>query len=179
MPIIYLSLGTNLGQRENNLQEALQALPPTVTVTAISRLYETAAAYVLDQPDFLNLALKGHTELSPPDLLTYLKNIENKMGRQKTIRYGPRNIDLDILFYDELILESQILQIPHPRLAERAFVLRPLQDIAPNLIHPVLRQPIHELVANLPHDDGILEIGEFRKIIMPEKLTFFHYQSII
>jgi len=158
MSIIYLALGTNLGQRAQNLQAAVQALPPVVTITAISRQYETAAAYVLDQPTFLNMALRGETALTPLDLLAYLKQIEQTLGRQKSIRYGPRKIDLDILFYDDLILESESLQIPHPHLHERGFVLHPLMDIAPQLRHPVLHQTIQELVTQLPLENGILKI---------------------
>jgi len=132
-----------------------------VTVTALSRCYETVAAYVLDQPNFLNLALRGETALTPLDLLAYLKQIEQTLGRQKSVRYGPRQIDLDILFYDDLILESESLQIPHARLHERGFVLRPLLDIAPQLRHPVLHQTIQELATQLPIEDGILKILDF------------------
>ena len=155
---IYLALGTNLGQRQENLQQAIKRLAPDITVLATSKLYETAPAYVLDQPAFLNMALKGETTLSPQNLLTYLKRIENEMGREQTIRYGPRIIDLDIIFYDDWILDTPDLQIPHPRLAERGFVLYPLADIAAEMIHPVLRQTVGELVAALSAEDNILRV---------------------
>jgi 2-amino-4-hydroxy-6-hydroxymethyldihydropteridine diphosphokinase len=155
---VYLALGTNLGRRRANLQQVLALLPPQVTVAAVSRLYETAPAYVLDQPPFLNMALKGQTALAPPQLLAYLKQLEEKMGRTRTRRYGPRLLDLDIIFYDELILELPELQIPHPRLSERGFVLRPLADIAASLVHPGLQQTVAELVAQLPPDHGILNV---------------------
>lgn len=155
---IYLALGTNLGKRQNNLAAALKALPPQVEVTAVSRLYETAPAYVLDQPAFLNMALEGRTALSPPALLAHLKGIERGLGRVRLQRYGPRIIDLDILFYDDLILEQPELTIPHPRLHERGFVLRPLADIAPALVHPVLGRTVQELLAALPGDDGVLQV---------------------
>jgi 2-amino-4-hydroxy-6-hydroxymethyldihydropteridine diphosphokinase len=156
--LVYLALGTNLGHREDNLRQALQKLPPEVEISAVSRLYETAPAYVLDQPAFLNIAVKGQTTLSPTDLLAYLKQIETQIGREKTIRYGPRKIDLDIILYDDLILNTPDLVIPHPRMAERGFVLRPLADIAADFVHPLLKQTIAELAANLPSDDRILRV---------------------
>lgn len=160
MAIIYLGLGTNMGNREQHLREALHHLPPQVTVAAISRLYETVAAYVIDQPAFLNLAVRGRTELSPMALLAYLKDLEGQLGRQKTFRYGPRQIDIDILFYDNLVMESPALQIPHPRLPERPFVLYPLLDLTPQLLHPQRQQTMQQLAAQLPPNDGILEVRE-------------------
>lgn len=159
--MVYLALGTNVGERAHNLKQALRMLSPGVDVLAVSRLYETAPAYVLDQPSFLNIAAKGETALSPADLLAYLKNIETTLGRTKVVRYGPRQIDLDIIFYDDLTIELPGLQIPHPRLAERGFVLRPLVDIAPDYVHPVLHQTVGELAAALPADDGILTVREW------------------
>ena len=160
--LVYIALGTNLADRHNNLKEALQLLADKVEISAISRLYETAPAYVLDQPAFLNMAVKGNTTLSPTDLLTYLKDLETKIGREKTVRYGPRKIDLDILFYDDWVVNfPPHLHIPHPRMIERAFVLRPLADIAPDFIHPILKQTISELLAELPPDDGILKITDW------------------
>jgi 2-amino-4-hydroxy-6-hydroxymethyldihydropteridine diphosphokinase len=159
--LVYLAVGTNLGDRRANLAEALAQLPPQVTVEAVSRLYETAPAYVTDQPPFFNIALKGRTSLVPADLLAYLKLLEKKLGRQKAKRYGPRTIDLDILFYDERVVDSPDLQIPHPRLPERAFVLLPLADIAPDLVHPILQQTISALREALPPDNGILKISDW------------------
>ncbi len=155
---IYLALGTNLGDKTFNLKDALQSLPPQIEVISLSRLYETAPAYVLDQPAFLNMAVQAGTNLSPLNLLLYLQQIETQIGREKSIRYGPREIDLDIIFYDDLILELPDLQIPHKRMQERGFVLRPLLDIAPDLIHPVLKKSITQLVDELPPDDGVLTV---------------------
>lgn len=161
MHTIYLALGTNLGNRRQNLRQALQLLPPQVQVIATSQLYETTPAYVLDQPNFLNMALKGQTGLSPQALLNYLKQLEDKIGREKSVRFGPRKIDLDIIFYDDLVLDAPDLQIPHPRLAERGFVLRPLADVGTEVLHPVLRRTVAELLADLSADDGILTVVEW------------------
>lgn len=160
--LVYLAMGTNLGDRENNLRVALNVLPLKVKATAVSRLYETAPAYVLDQLAFLNIAVKGQTALSPAELLDFLKRVEKSVGREKRIRYGPREIDLDIIFYDDLVLNLANLQIPHPRLAERAFVLRPLADIAADFVHPTEMQTVAELVARLPADDGILKVTDWQ-----------------
>ena len=138
MKIIYLALGTNLGDRMENLRRAVAALPPTVRVTALSPVYETPPWGYADQPAFLNMTLAGETEIEPLALIVFLKNLETDLGREKTFRNGPRLIDMDILFYDDLIFDQPDLVIPHPRLHERAFVLVPLNDIAPDLMHPVL-----------------------------------------
>ncbi|HEX9924478.1 MAG TPA: 2-amino-4-hydroxy-6-hydroxymethyldihydropteridine diphosphokinase [Anaerolineae bacterium] len=161
---VYLAAGTNLGDREHNLRRALQTLPPQVAILAVSRLYETAPAYVVDQPSFLNIALAGRTALAPDDLLTYLKEIEASLGREKAIRFGPRQLDLDIIFYNDRIIDEPHLKIPHPRLAERGFVLRPLVDIAPDFVHPVLKQTLVELATQLPPDDGILSAVDWQPL---------------
>jgi len=135
---VYLALGANLGDRLAALSAAAAALPPAVMVAARSPVYETPPWGFTDQPAFLNQALRAATALSPLALLAYLKQIEARLGRQPTIRNGPRVIDLDILFYDDLNLSTPVLTIPHPRLHERAFVLQPLTAIAPDLRHPVL-----------------------------------------
>ena len=138
MPIVYLALGSNLGDRADNLRRALQALRAQLAVGAVSHCYETEPAYVLDQPRFYNLAACAVTRLAPLDLLHALKALEMTLGREPGPRFGPRVIDLDLLFYDDLVLESTELTIPHPRLPERAFVLVPLADLAPDFVHPVL-----------------------------------------
>lgn len=154
MPSIYLALGTNQGERLANLRRALRLLAPYVTLTRVSPVYETAPWGVTAQPDFLNMAVEGITDLAPMTLLDALKNIERAMGRVETVRYGPRVIDLDILLYDDLVLQTERLEIPHPRMTERAFVLIPLRDIAPDVMHPRFYRTIRELAAALPaHDD--------------------------
>lgn len=151
---VYLALGSNLGDRRHNLAAALRALPPEVEISELSPLYETTPAYVTNQPLFLNMAVEGYTTLSPTGLLNHLQQIERSLGRERTLRYGPRTIDLDILFYDELILDLPGLTLPHPRMSERDFVLRPLADIAPNFVHPVLQRSVQELLAALPGSEG-------------------------
>lgn len=146
---VYLALGSNLGDRSANLEAALEALPPSVRVLLRSPIYETPPWGHTDQPNFLNQVVLAETELTPQDLLTYLKRLEEQLGRQPSFPNGPRKIDLDILFYDDLVLETPALTIPHPRLAERTFVLTPLADLAPDLIHPVLKLTVSELLSQV------------------------------
>lgn len=146
---VFISLGSNLGDRRENLRAAVAALPPAVRVTAQSPVYQTAPWGYADQPDFLNQVVEGETELSPRELLVHLKSLESRLGREKTFRYGPRQIDLDILFYADFIVEESDLQIPHPRLHERAFVLVPLADLAPDWVHPRLGLEVQALLAGV------------------------------
>ncbi len=136
--VIYLSLGSNLGDRLTNLQNAISCLPPKIQPIIHSSVYETEPWGYSDQPPFLNQVIRAETALDPTNVLKFLKQIEVILGRKETFRFGPRLIDLDILFYDDLVLETPTLTIPHPRIAERAFVLVPLAEIAPDLRHPIL-----------------------------------------
>lgn len=143
---VYLALGSNIGDRARNLQQALEKMPPSVEVIEQSPIYETPPWGVLDQPWFLNQVFRGATELSPRALLDYIKEIEVDMGRSEGKRYGPRIIDIDIIFYNHLVYDGPGLQIPHSRLEGRAFVLLPMSKIAPDFIHPVLKRSILEML---------------------------------
>ncbi len=141
----YLGVGANLGDRQANILQALQYIQTRASITAVSSFYETEPVGYLDQPKFLNVACAVETELAPPDLLRFLKWIEKRMGRTASFRNAPRPIDLDILLYDDLILQSDPITIPHPRMHERAFVLVPLAEIAPEVGHPILQATAAEL----------------------------------
>lgn len=146
---VYIALGTNIGDREGNLKTAKDALLPKVTVLRESSIYVTPPWGYADQPDFLNQVIEVSTHLEPLPLLRFLKDIENRMGRKKLIRNGPRLIDLDILFYGDRVVDIDDLQIPHPRMEGRAFVLVPLHEIAPDLVHPVLEISISEMLIGI------------------------------
>jgi len=151
---VYLSLGSNLGNRAANLKEALSSLPPQMEVKAKSKVYETPPWGYTDQPNFLNQVVKVNTYVEPEPLLKHLKRLEIALGRKESFQYGPRLIDMDILFYDTLVLETPVLVLPHPQVHKRGFVLMPMMDIAPDLVHPVLKKSIRELIA-LCDLDGI------------------------
>jgi 2-amino-4-hydroxy-6-hydroxymethyldihydropteridine diphosphokinase len=144
--IAYLSLGSNLGDREKNLSRAIELIEQHgIIVKKRSSLYETAPWGEHNQPLFLNMAVEIETGLKPKALLKVLKCVETEAGREKSIKWGPRIIDLDILLYNHIILNEDALKIPHPFMHEREFVLRPLYEIAPDVMHPQLRMTIHEL----------------------------------
>jgi 2-amino-4-hydroxy-6-hydroxymethyldihydropteridine diphosphokinase len=145
--LIYLSLGSNLGDRAANLERAIEALPAAgVRVLRQSLLYETEPVDLREQPWFLNCVVEAETSLSPRDLLAVLQGIERQMGSSKLIARGPRIVDLDVLFYGGEVIHTPEMEIPHPRMAERRFVLVPLAEIAPALRHPVLQATIAELL---------------------------------
>ena len=151
---VYIGLGSNLGDRQANIARALSIIGTRVEIEQVSSYYETLPAYVQDQPNFFNVVAHGSTALAPQALLDFLKATEQNMGRLPSERYGPRLIDLDILFYDDLVRQTLTLTIPHARLAERRFVLVPLNELSPNLIHPVYQTTVHELLERAPDTFG-------------------------
>lgn len=158
--VVYLALGSNLGDRRANLASAVEQLRAQVAIEAISSLYETKPAYLRDQPLYLNAALCGRTQLEPLALLAFLKQIERDLGRVAGPRFGPRVIDLDILLYDDLVLDTDELTIPHLRMAERPFVLVPLAEIAPGLAPPGWTTMVGTMAGAIRgHGDVIAMVG--------------------
>ncbi|MDX9689721.1 MAG: 2-amino-4-hydroxy-6-hydroxymethyldihydropteridine diphosphokinase [Proteobacteria bacterium] len=147
---VLLGLGGNIGDRLSFLRAAVVALAPFVEITETSGVYETIDVCPTDQPLFLNAAVRGWTRLDPLGLLYTVKDLEIELGRKPTFRFGPRTIDIDILFYDDIVLHTLDLSIPHPGVQERLFVLRPLMDIAPEWVHPVLKKNVETLYSELP-----------------------------
>jgi 2-amino-4-hydroxy-6-hydroxymethyldihydropteridine diphosphokinase len=153
----YLGLGSNLGDRAGHLREALQRLGETAgEVIRVSAIYETEPMEFVEQPWFLNAAAELHTDLTPRALMAALLVIETEMGRVRLQDKGPRLIDLDILLYGDVILHESGLTIPHSDLAGRRFVLTPLAEIAPDVIHPVLHKTARELLEGLPQPAGVV-----------------------
>ena len=153
LPLVVLGLGSNLGDRDAFLRAALAGLAPVYQIERVSSIYETAPQLVAEQPFYHNLVSAGRTRLAPLDLLHFLKALEQRLGRTPTYRYGPREIDLDMLLYGDQIISTPELTVPHPRMAERAFVLAPLAEIAPDLRHPVLQRSMRELAAAVADQD--------------------------
>lgn len=138
MSLVYIGLGSNLGDRHGNIETAIELMKAAgVEVEKVASFIETPPYGEIAQPNFINTVCSAKTVLSPQELLKELKEIEKKMGRVETVRWGPRVIDLDILLYDNLILQEENLNIPHADMLNRRFVLEPLTEIAPNLVHPV------------------------------------------
>jgi 2-amino-4-hydroxy-6-hydroxymethyldihydropteridine diphosphokinase len=145
----YIALGANLGDRRANLAEALRRMEPDIHVEAVSALYESPPQPPAPPPAYLNAACRVATSLEPLDLLDRLKRIERDLGREAAERWAPRPIDLDIALYNDRIVDEPGLVIPHPRLTERAFVLRPLLDLDPNLTHPATGERLSDLLRRL------------------------------
>jgi len=143
---VYLALGSNMGIRLSNLKNAIINLTPQMNVKAKSHVYETPAWGFVEQPPFLNQVVRVETYMQAEPLLHHLKRLETALGRVPNFQNGPRIIDIDILFFDDVVLDTPAIQIPHPRLHERAFILTPLADLAPALVHPVLHKSVSDLL---------------------------------
>lgn len=158
--IAYISLGSNIGDRAGRLREAIKQLSSLGKVLAASSLYEAEPVEYIEQPWFVNCVVELETELTPAKLLDGILRIEEKMGRHRLVKKGPRNIDLDILLYDDEIVEDAKLTIPHPAMHERRFVLEPLAEIAPEAWHPVDKRIIRELLDALPPGQTVRKVGD-------------------
>jgi 2-amino-4-hydroxy-6-hydroxymethyldihydropteridine diphosphokinase len=153
---VYLSLGSNIGDRENNLRKAIRALAEAnVRVTRVSSFYETEPVDLREQPWFLNCVVRGEAETPALDLLHALRGIEAHMGSEKLVPKGPRLIDIDILLYGDATVDGPGLQVPHPRMLQRKFVLVPLAEIAPNLKHPSWAGTAKQIVSNLADSSAV------------------------
>ncbi len=150
MAITYIALGANLGDRDATLRAAIERLGALGVIEAVSPFLDTAPVGYTEQPRFLNAVARLRTDLLPRDLLRGLLEIEASLGRVRTIRWGPRAIDLDLLFYDDAIIDTPDLVVPHPRLHERRFVLEPLAALAPDLTHPRLKRTMSTLLGSIP-----------------------------
>lgn len=157
--IVYLSLGSNLGDRDRNLREAIRALEGVGQVKAVSAFYETEPVDFADQAWFLNCAVAMASCVSPAPMMAELLGIERKMGRERIRSKGPRTIDIDILLLGERIVDGPDLKIPHPAMHRRRFVLAPLADIAPEARHPVMNRTVRELLAELPEGQMVRKVA--------------------
>jgi 2-amino-4-hydroxy-6-hydroxymethyldihydropteridine diphosphokinase len=156
MHVIYLAIGVNVGDKQANIMQAVSLLSEKVRNIVLAPLYETKPWGYKHQENFINTVVKGETNLSLEKLLLLVKSIETKIGRIKRFRNGPREIDIDILLYDDVVYRSYTLTIPHPRMHERDFVLQPLVDIAPHIMHPVIHRSVYELMQEIPQEKRVV-----------------------
>ena len=156
---VYLGLGANLGDRKANLSRALSLLAQHLTLQEVSSLYETDPVGYAEQPQFLNAVCRATTTAPPEMVLSWAKEVEQALGRTPTVRNGPRMVDVDVLLFGDVVVDSPELIVPHPRLAERAFVLVPLAEIAAQVQHPVLKRSVAEMLAQLNSQAGVRQVA--------------------
>jgi len=171
MAVAYIGIGSNLGERIDNCAKAVGEISNFANnIVSFSSLYETEPVDKEDQPDFINCAVKIETALSPFDLLKSIQSVEDKMGRRREERWGPRMIDLDIIFYDKLVIETPELTIPHPRAHLRRFILLPISEIEPELVHPIFGVSVLQLLNRLNDEKQAVKVGDF-KTLYPHQFT--------
>lgn len=155
--IVYIGIGSNMGDKEKNLRDAIELINSNISnkVTKESKFYVTKPVGYLEQDDFINCAIEIKTLFQPGELMDFLLDVENQLKRERVIRWGPRTIDLDILLYDDLICSNEHTIIPHPRMTERLFVIKPLCDIAPYVVHPILNKRIRDIEVNLSEKEEL------------------------
>lgn len=172
MSVVFISIGSNLGNRVQNCLNAIEEICSFSKLSAVSSAYETEPVGVNDQPWFVNCVVKIETALSPLSLLKQLQDTEQKLGRRCKGTLEPRTIDLDIVFYDNLVFKTQELVIPHPRAHKRRFVLEPMCEIEPDFLHPVIGLSIRELLNQLVDYGKVIRIGRL-STTYPQKITTY------
>lgn len=155
---VYLGLGSNVGDKTGYLMKGIDILGEKIRIVKTSRIYVSKPVGYQQQDMFLNMVVYGETSMDLPSLFQFIKDVEKRVGRVERFRWGPREIDIDILFFNDEVYSSEDLTVPHPRLHERDFVLVPMMDIDPDYIHPVLRLKIRDLVSNV-RERSVLKVG--------------------